>query len=110
MKTMEQITKYIKCGDLVAAKRLATAYLDETTSSGDKAQRLVKMQSIFVYRLKHDISREGLARMEAAAPELLAALNTVNTWLIAPDTAPETCAEMRAITRAAIAKARGESL
>ena len=48
------------------------------------------------------------ARLISAAPELLEVLNTLDTWLIAPDTAPETCAEMRAIARAAIAKATRE--
>ncbi len=45
------------------------------------------------------------ATLIASAPDLLAALEDIRTWLVAPDLSANTIAEKRALVRAAIAKA-----
>ncbi len=47
-----------------------------------------------------------VARLIATNEDLLAALENIATWLIAPDM--DAAQEMRATARAAIAKAKGE--
>ncbi len=49
------------------------------------------------------------ARLIAAAPTLLAALEQVNTWLVSPMTDSETLREMYQLTLAALRAAKGES-
>lgn len=48
------------------------------------------------------------ARLIAAAPNLLEALETIGAWLVSPATDKDTVAYMRAIVLAAISKATGQ--
>lgn len=60
----------------------------------------------------YDESNEGPGnvRLIAAAPELLAALQVIAVWLIAPVTDPSTLAWVQAAARAAIDTATGRTL
>ena len=64
------------------------------------------------FELPRGIARgeaEANARLIAAAPEMLDALEHISTWLIAPDLSNETLAMMAAGVRATIAKAKGNA-
>ena len=74
-------------------------FITDTSKPGKWQRRLDDKSGVF---------SEADSRLIATAPELLAALEGLATWLIAPDLSPEVIGEQRAMARAAIAKASGQ--